>query len=72
MLKMVKLEFENHKDQYFSWLLRSEQVKTNIFENSLSLFDFKQLLVDSGTIVQCSEYGLWGEMSDSSPIEHQL
>ena len=33
MLKMAKLEFENHKNQYFSWLLRSEQVKTNIFEN---------------------------------------
>ena len=30
MLKMAKLEFENHKNQYFSWLLRSEQVKTNI------------------------------------------
>ena len=28
-----KVEFENHKNQYFSWLLRSEQVKTNIFGN---------------------------------------
>ena len=35
MLKMAKLEFENHKNQYFSWLLRSEQVKTNIFENRM-------------------------------------
>ena len=35
MLKMAKLEFENHKNQYFSWLLRSEQVKSNIFENRL-------------------------------------
>ena len=64
MLKMVKLEFETHKNQYFSWLLRSEQVKTNIFGNrmtnwpfkiGLSLFDFKQLLVDSGIIVHCDE-----------------
>ena len=35
LLKMVKLEFETHKNQYFSWLLRSEQVKTNIFENRM-------------------------------------
>ena len=35
MLKMAKLEFENHKNQYFSWLLRSKQVKTNIFENRM-------------------------------------
>ena len=35
MLKMAKLEFENHKNQYFSWLLRSEQVKANIFENRI-------------------------------------
>ena len=35
LLKMAKLEFENHKNQYFSWLLRSEQVKTNIFENRM-------------------------------------
>ena len=28
-----KLEFENHKNQYFSWLLKSEHVKTNIFGN---------------------------------------
>ena len=60
MLKMAKLEFENHKNQYFSWLLRSEHVETNIFGNlttkltiGLSLFDFKQLLVNSGTIVHC-------------------
>ena len=62
MLKMTKLEFEKHKNQYFSWLLRSEHVKTNIFENrmtkltiqiGLSLLDFEQLLVDSGSIVQC-------------------
>ena len=36
MLKMAKLEFENHKNQYFSWLLRSEQVKTNIFGNRMT------------------------------------
>ena len=36
MLKMAKLEFENHKNQYFSWLLRSEQVKTNIFGNRVT------------------------------------
>ena len=63
MPKMAKLEFENHKNQYFSWLLRSKQVKTNIFENrmikltiGLSLFDFKQLLVNSGTIVQWCKF----------------
>ena len=39
---MAKLEFENHKNQYFSW-----------FKIGLSLLDFKQLLVDSGSIVQC-------------------
>ena len=59
---MAKLEFENDKNQFFSWLLRSEHVKTNIFGNrmtkltfkiGLSLLDFKQLLVDSGSIVQC-------------------
>ena len=31
-----KLEFENHKNQYFSWLLRSEHVKTNIFGNGMT------------------------------------
>ena len=31
-----KLEFENHKNQYFSWLLRSEHVETNIFGNRMS------------------------------------
>ena len=31
-----KLEFENHKNQYFSWLLRSEHVKTNIFGNRMT------------------------------------
>ena len=36
MLKMAKLEFENHKNQYFSWLLRSEQAKTNIFGNRVT------------------------------------
>ena len=35
MLKMAKLEFENHKNQYFSWLLRFELVQTNIFENCM-------------------------------------
>ena len=64
LLKMAKLGFENHKNQYFSWLLRSEHVKTNIFGNrmtnltfkiGLSLFDFKQLLVDSGIIVHCNK-----------------
>ena len=57
-----KLEFENHKNQYFSWLLRSEQVKANIFGHRMRKFtiqdwselaDFKQPLVDSGSIVQC-------------------
>ena len=36
MLKMAELEFENHKNQYFSWMLRSEQVETNIFENRMT------------------------------------
>ena len=36
LLKMAKLEFENHKNQYFSWLLRPEQVKTNIFGNRMT------------------------------------
>ena len=27
----LKLEFENHKNQYSSWFFRSEHVKTNIF-----------------------------------------
>ena len=31
-----KLEFENPKKQYFSWLLRSEHVKTNIFGNRMT------------------------------------
>ena len=31
-----KLEFENHKNQYFSWLLRSEHLKTNIFGNRMT------------------------------------
>ena len=31
-----KFEFENHKNQYFSWLLRSEHVKTNIFGNHMT------------------------------------
>ena len=31
-----KLEFENHKNQYFSWLLRSKHVKTNIFGNCMT------------------------------------
>ena len=31
-----KLEFKNHKNQYFSWLLRSEHVETNIFGNRMS------------------------------------
>ena len=31
-----KLEFENHKNQYFSWLLRSEHVETNIFGNRMT------------------------------------
>ena len=31
-----KLEFENHKNQYFSWLLRSEHDKTNIFGNRMT------------------------------------
>ena len=36
LLKMAKLEFENYKNQYFSWLLRSEHVKTNIFGNRMT------------------------------------
>ena len=36
MLKMAKLEFENHKNQYFSWLLRSEHFKINIFGNRMT------------------------------------
>ena len=31
-----KLEFENHRNRYFSWLLRSEHVKTNIFGNRMT------------------------------------
>ena len=31
-----KLEFENRKNQNFSWLLRSEHVKTNIFGNRMT------------------------------------
>ena len=31
-----KLEFENPKKQYFSWLLRSEHIKTNIFGNLMT------------------------------------
>ena len=38
MLKMTKLEFENHKNQYFSWLLRSEHFKTNMFGNLMTKF----------------------------------
>ena len=34
-----KLEFENHKNQYFSWLLRYEHVKTNIFGNRMTKID---------------------------------
>ena len=29
---MAKLEFEIHKNQHFSWLLRSEHVKTMFLE----------------------------------------
>ena len=36
LLKMAKLEFESQKNQYFSWLLRSEQAKTNIFGNRVT------------------------------------
>ena len=36
LLKVAKLEFENHKNQYLSWLLRSEHVKTNIFGNRMT------------------------------------
>ena len=31
-----KSEFEKHKNQYFSRLLRSEHVKTNIFGNRMT------------------------------------
>ena len=36
LLKVTKLEFENNKNKYFSWLLRSEHVKTNIFGNRMT------------------------------------
>ena len=52
MFKMAKFEFENHKNQYFSWLLRFEQVKTNIFGNRMTKLTI-ELLVDSGIIVHC-------------------
>ena len=42
-----KLEFENHKNQYFSWLLRSERVKTNIFGNRMAnstFYDWSELV----------------------------
>ena len=41
LLKVAKLEFENHKNQYLSWLLRSEHVKTNIFGNRLTKLTIK-------------------------------
>ena len=53
MLKMAKLEFENHKNQHFSWLLRSEHVKTNIFGNRMTKLTIA--LVDSGSIVHCRQ-----------------
>jgi len=60
---LSEIDFENHKKQYFSWLLRSQHIKTNNleiawqnwpFKIGLSLLHFKQLLVDSGSIVQCT------------------
>ena len=36
LLKMAKSEFENHKNKYFSWWLRSKHVKTNIFGNRMT------------------------------------
>ena len=42
-----ELEFENHKYQYFSWLLRSEHVKINIFGNrmtKLTIWDWSELV----------------------------
>ena len=43
-LKSAKLEFGNHKNQYFSWLLRSEHVKTNIFQKSHNKIDHLRLV----------------------------
>ena len=46
MLKMANLEFENHRYQYFSWLLISEHVKKNIFGNrmtKLTIQDWSEL-----------------------------
>ena len=40
LLKIAKLEFENHKNEYFSWLLLSEHVKTNIFGNHMTTLTF--------------------------------
>ena len=34
--EVMKLEFENHKNQYFSWLLRSEHIETSIFGNRMT------------------------------------
>ena len=62
-LKMAKLEFENHKNQYFSGCLDPNKLRPIFleiawqnwpFKIGLSLFDFKQLLVDSGIIVHCN------------------
>ena len=44
---MAKLEFENHKKQYFSWLLRFDYVKTNVFGNrmtKLTFYDWSELV----------------------------
>ena len=38
MVKMAKLEFENHKNKYFSCLLRLEHVKTNVFGNRMTKY----------------------------------
>ena len=69
MLKMAKLEFENHKinislgcfdpNKYF-WKSHDKI--------GLSLFDLKQLLIDSGNIVQWSKFST-ESYSRPSPLE---
>ena len=63
MLKMAKLEFENHKNQYSLGCLDPNKLRPIFleiawqnwpFKIGLSLLDFKQLLVNNGIIVQCT------------------
>ena len=73
---MAKLEFENHKNQLFPCLLRPEHVKTNHFGNGmtkltfkigLSMFDFKQFLLDSHCQVKMGTL-CNGTVSSSMPV----